>query len=268
MTRGLSIVLVALLLGGCITERESVFTEPASPSKTMEQRLSLARQYIGRGNYEAAKRNLAVAVDIDDSNAEVYEAFALVYQSTGEFELAEESYRRAIALNRNFSRARNNYAAFLYSQQRYREAETQLEAVVKDTLYTARAQAFLNLGLCRVQLDDDRGAEEAFLRHLAMQRDNPVALLEVAHLRLAAQDTRNATIYYEKYRSAVRQQSARGLWFGIRLARATGDRDAEGSYALALRNLYPESVEYEAYRRSLDEEAAGTRPAPGQEEQR
>jgi type IV pilus assembly protein PilF len=251
--RRLLACVVALLLSGCVTETESVFTEKASPEKVMEQRVALARQYIGERNWDAAKRNLKAAVEIDDSNPEVYEAFALVYQSTGEFELAEENFERAIRLDRDFSRARTNYAAFLYSQERYREAEAQLEVVVRDTLYSARPQAFINLGLSRLRLFDPRGAEEAFVRALAMDQRNSIALLEVAQLRLDAGDSRNASLYYDEYRRVVRQQSARGLWFGVRLARATGDQDAESSFALALSSLYPQSAEYEAYRRSLEE---------------
>ncbi|MDC1288163.1 type IV pilus biogenesis/stability protein PilW [Gammaproteobacteria bacterium] len=242
-----------VVVSGCITETETVFTEAASPDRVLEQRVSLARQYIGERNWDAAKRNLKAAVEIDDSNAEVYEAFALVYQSTGEFELAEENFKRAIQLDKNLSRARNNYAAFLYSQERYQEAEVQLEVVITDTLYDARPQAFLNLGLCRLRLFDPRGAEEAFLRTLAMESRNSIALLEVATLRLDAGDSRNASLYYDEYRKLVRQQSARGLWFGIRLARVSGDTDAESSFALALSNRYPNSSEYEAYQRSLSE---------------
>ncbi|EED32606.1 type IV pilus biogenesis/stability protein PilW [gamma proteobacterium NOR5-3] len=241
---------VAMILAGCVTTTESVFTAPPSPQKAMETRVSLARQYIGQGNWEDAKRNLKKAAELDSTNPEVYEAFALVYQSTGEYELAEESFQLAIDLDKKFSRARNNYAAFLYSQERYREAEVQLREVVKDSLYSARPQAFLNLGLCRLKLFDERGAEEAFLRTLAMQPDNTTALLEIAQLRVDADDSRNATLYYDKYRQLVRQQSSRGLWLGIRLARLTGDTDAESSYALALRNIYPDSPDYEAYRRS------------------
>ena len=249
----LTVLLMPLLLAACVTETETVFTEPASPEDVMEQRVELARQYIGQRDWENAKRNLKAAVEIDDRNAEVYEAFALVYQSTGEFELAEDRFKRAISLDRNFSRARNNYAAFLYSQERYREAEAQLALVVKDTLYGARPQAFVNLGLCRLRLFDNRGAEEAFLRALAMQRNNSIALLEVAQLRLEAGDNSNAALYYEQYRQVVRQQSPRGLWFGIRLAEAMGDSNAQSSYAMALTNLYPTSAEYEAYQRSLNE---------------
>jgi type IV pilus assembly protein PilF len=246
------LVMVCTGLAGCITTTESVFTEAASPSDALEKRVALARQYIGEGNWEAAKRNLQSAVQIDASNPEVYEAFALVYQSTGEYELAEENFKKAISLDKNFSRCRNNYAAFLYSQQRYKEAEAQLDYVVKDTLYSGRPNAFVNMGLCRLKLFDTQGAEEAFVRALAMDRTNQIALLEVARIRYEAQDYPTANKYYDTYRSAVRKQSAAGLLLGIQLARAEGDRDSEASYAMALRNLYPKSAEYQAYKRTVN----------------
>jgi len=245
--------LLCLLLagiGGCVTTTEGVFTEKADPQRALDERVALARQYIGEGNWEAAKRNLKLAYEIDPNNAQVHEAFALVYQSTGEYELAEDNFKTAIRLDPDFSRARNNYAAFLFSQKRYEEAEKQLEVVVKDSLYSARPQAFVNLGLCREQLFDPQGAEQAFVRALSMDRTNAIALLEMAQLRFEAEDIANARKYYNTYRSVVRQQSARGLWLGIRLARQGGDRDAESSYALALANLYPDSVEYQAYKRT------------------
>ncbi|MEM8662409.1 MAG: tetratricopeptide repeat protein [Pseudomonadota bacterium] len=189
MNKYLGVAAIALLLtalSGCISTKESVFTEEYSPEKELNQRVDLARQYIGKGDWENAKRNLRLAYDVDPKNAYVYEAFGLVYQSTGEFELAEDSYERALQIDSNFSRARNNYAAFLFTQQRFEEAEEQLEIVVKDTLYPGRPLAFVNLGLCRVQLFDPEGAEEAFVRALAMDRTNSIALLEMAEIRFNA----------------------------------------------------------------------------------
>ena len=247
----LLMVLLCVWLAGCITTTESVFTEDASPKKALEKRVALARQYIGEGNWEAAKRNLQLADQIDANNPEVYEAFALVYQSTGEYELAEENFKKAISIDKNFSRCRNNYAAFLYSQQRYQEAEEQLDYVVKDTLYSGRPNAFVNLGLCRLKLFDTQGAEEAFVRALAMDRTNQIALFELARIRYEAQDYPTANKYYDTYRTVVRQQSAAGLLLGIQLAKADNDRDTEASYAMALRNLYPKSAEYQAYKRTL-----------------
>ena len=245
-------LLAALtVLAGCITTTEGGFTEEASPEKALNQRVELARQYIGEGNWEAAKRNLKLAYEIDPNNAHVYEAFALVYQSTGEYELAEENFKEALKIDPKFPRARNNYAAFLFSQQRYKEAAQQLEIVVKDSLYSGRPLAFVNLGLCREQLFDPDGAEEAFVRALAMDRTNSIALLEMAQLRFDAGDYLNSRKYYANYRAVVRKQSARGLWLGIRLARESGNLNDESSYALALSNLYPDSVEYEAYKRTV-----------------
>ena len=103
-------------------------------------------------------------------------AFALVYQSTGEFELAEQQFKAALKADPYLSRARNNYAAFLYSQGRFVAAEAEFARVTDDTLYNGRPTAFVNLGLCRLQLSNPQGAEAAFSRALSMDRRNPVAL--------------------------------------------------------------------------------------------
>lgn len=247
----LSLVLLVALLGGCVKTTSSRVANDASPQKALEQRVSLARQYIGEGNWDAAKRNLQQAREIDANSPEVHEAFALVYQSTGEFELAEDSFRKALRLDKNCSRCRNNFAAFLFSQQRYSEAEKQLELVVKDTLYSGRPNAFVNMGLCQLKLFNTEGAEASFVRALSMDRTNPVALLELARIRYEAQDYVTANQHYGTYRNVVRQQSAAGLLMGIQLAQVNGDTDAEASYALALGSRFPNSPEYQSYRRSV-----------------
>jgi type IV pilus assembly protein PilF len=243
-------VFFQLSLGGCITSTTGGFSDSASPDKALERRVELARNYIGEGNWQDAKRNLSLAEAIDPDNAEVHEAFALVYQSTGEYELAEENFKKAIAIQSGFSRARNNYAVFLFSQARYEDAEVQLEAVVQDTLYNSRPQAYINLGLCRLQLFDHSGAEKAFVRALSMDNSSTIALLETALLRFEAEDYPSASQYYNRYRKFVRQQSPRGLWLGVRLAKETGDQNALSSFSMALSSLYPESAEYQAYKRS------------------
>jgi type IV pilus assembly protein PilF len=242
--------VVGMLLSGCVTSTTGGFTEAASPDIVLERRVELARNYIGEGDWSNAKRNLNLAANIDPDNAEVHEAFALVYQSTGEYELAEDSFKKAIKSRKDFSRARNNYAAFLFMQSRFEEAQTQLEYVVKDSFYTARPQAFINLGLSRLQLADPVGAEKAFVRSLSMDRSNSIALFETAQLRYEASDFSASERYYRAYRSSVRQQSSRGLWLGVRLAKISGDRDAEGSYSMALSSRYPDSAEYQAFKQS------------------
>lgn len=238
-------------LGGCVTTTTGGFTEKASPQEALKQRVDLALQYIREGSLEDAQRNLRMAQDIDESSSQVWEGYGLVYQATGEFELAEESFEKSIRLDRSCSRCRNNYAAFLYSKERYAEAVKQLEFVVKDTRYPARVRAFINLGLAQQKVGNTAAAEEAFERVVAMERTNAIALLELAKYRLQAGAVEEANNYYQTYRRIVRNQPPAALLLGIRIARASGDRDAEASYVLALSNLYPDSDEYREYQREL-----------------
>lgn len=239
-------LLLVVLTGGCVTEHTGSRRVEADPTLALEQRVGLARNYIGVGDWENAKRNLELAQDIDPGNGEVFEAFGLVYQSTGEFELAEENFRKALRSNPKLSRARNNYAAFLYSQGRYDEAAEEFRTVTQDSLYSARPLAFINLGSSLLRLGDTAGAEQAFTRTLSMDRRNPIALFEMARLKFAAGDTEAASRYYGVYRMVVPRQPPAGLLLGYRIATVTGDLDAASSYELALRNLYPDSAEYAA----------------------
>ena len=238
------ILFVSCFLAACVTEYSGGNQMSANPEATLDKRVALARQYIGVGDWENAKRNLELAQEIDPNNAEVFEAFALVYQSTGEFELAELNFRKALKAEPQLSRARNNYAAFLFSQGRFREAEREFLRVTEDTLYSGRPMAFVNLGLSRLQLGDASGAGAAFTRALSMDRRNPVALLEMGFLRLQAGDPEEANRYHGIYKTVAPQQSPRGLLLGLEIAVARGDQDAIGSHELALKNLYPDSPEY------------------------
>jgi type IV pilus assembly protein PilF len=246
-TLGLGLALT-LVLSGCVTETVGGPEMKQDTQAALEKRVELARQYIGRGDWENAKRNLEIANNIDSKSPAVHEAFGLVYQSTGEYERAEESFLKALKLDPGFSRARNNYAAFLYFLGRFEDAEREFAIVAEDALYSGRPLAYTNLGMSRVNLGDNEGAEAAFTRALRMDRRSPIALLEMSYLRLAADDVLAAETYYGVYRTVVPQQSARGLVMGIELAQASGDRDAQSSYELALRSRYPDSPEYRAWK--------------------
>ena len=88
--------MITAFLAGCVVETSGPEPAPVDPAQALERRVSLARQYIGAGDWENAKRNLELAAAIDAENADVLEAFALVYQSTGEFELAESNFKEAL----------------------------------------------------------------------------------------------------------------------------------------------------------------------------
>jgi type IV pilus assembly protein PilF len=239
-------LVVSALLAGCVVETSGPEPAPVDPVHAIEQRVSLARQYIGAGDWDNAKRNLELAAAIDADNADVREAFALVYQSTGEFELAESNFKEALDAGAG-SRARNNYAAFLYAQGRYLEAAEAFREVTTDTLYSGRPRAFVNLGLALLQTQETPEAKSAFSRALLMEPRNSTALLELTQIELSEGDVVAASGYYEQYRAGARRQTARALILGVEIARLNGDANMEASNMLALRNLYAETPIYKAW---------------------
>ncbi len=255
LATGATLVTLALVLAGCVTTERGGVGGKADPQKALDYSLKLARSYIRDGNWESAKRHLKKARDIDDNSAEVYEAMALVFQNTGEVDLARENYEKAIRLDPDASRVRNNYAAFLYSRGEYREAAQQLEVVADDTLYSNRGTALFNLGRCYRQLEEWEKAEQALNRAFLLDRTNPVVMYELANAYYHLGEFPKAQRLYDRYRSKVEQQPPEGLWLGIQLAREFDNRDALSSFALALKNLYPTSREYLLYKREFGNES-------------
>jgi type IV pilus assembly protein PilF len=58
----------------------------------------------------------------------------------------------------------------------------------------------------------------------------------------------------DKYNENRRRPTPRGLWLGVRLEHQLGNKDAEASQGLALRNLFPNSRENQEYQNWLNDE--------------
>ena len=70
----LSVLLI--LMAGCVTEYSGGTQMSSDPGAKVDKRVVFARQYIGVGDWENAKRNLELAQEVDPNNAEIFEAFA------------------------------------------------------------------------------------------------------------------------------------------------------------------------------------------------
>lgn len=248
MMRVLISVVILLLVSGCITEIKGPHLK-ADRAKSLQSYIDLGLGYIRNGEYQRAKNNLNKALAINSRSALAHDAFGLLFQFEGELALAERHFKRAVSIQPDFSRARNNYGAFLFEQKRYDEAIKQLEKAAKDPFYPARPQAFENLGVCYLHLGEVAQAEEAFDRAVSLNATQPRALLELAELRFGKQDFTGAKGLFERHRKIMRP-SSKSLWLGIRIARVFDNKDEEASQSLMLRNIFPATEEYKAYQES------------------
>lgn len=252
-----SLVLSLLLaLSGCVTETTGGFNAEVSREQALRDYIALARGYLEQGDLPNAKRHLNNAAGIDSNHPDVFAIWGLVYAREGETGLADESFRRSLRLDAGNAQTRNNYAAFLFANERYADAYRELETVVRDTQYPARAQAFENLGFAALRLERIDDAEAAFSRAVQLNANQLRSLLELAAINLIQQDQVQAAQHYRNYLTILQfynqAQSARSLWIGIQLALAQGDDAGRRAYAEELAASHRSSSEYTLYRQLVE----------------
>ncbi|MFT4719028.1 MAG: type IV pilus assembly protein PilF [Candidatus Azotimanducaceae bacterium] len=250
MKISLLITVTMLLLSGCVTQSQQSGRQVANDDDQVQALVELGVGYIRNQQYPRAKENLSRALKIDPDSAIVHNLFGLVFQLEGEVDSADDFFRRSLKLDPSFSMARNNYGAFLYEQGRYIEAVEQLELCTEDRLYGSRAQVFENLAVSYLKLDRVAEADVALVRSLQLNPGQARAALELAALRFDQQSYLEARQLLSRH-GKVRQPSARSLWLGIQLARIFNKSDDEASQALALKNIFPTSQEYQLYQDSI-----------------
>ena len=244
----LSVGLVGVL-ASCVTTQKGGFSKAATTDEAVATRVAAAKQYLRNRDFEAARRHLRSAMDLDPNSAEVHDALALTFQFSGELELAEKHFKRSVSLGDGVSRYRINYASFLFGESRFEDAERQLKKIVDDSLYEKREAALVMLGLSQLQLLQVEEAQRSFERALVLNPRNPRVLRELAILSYEAKDYPASWRYLQALRKVVARPDAETLLLGIELAQQLQDPDSEASFALALKNLYPDSREYQSYLR-------------------
>lgn len=242
--RGLAVSL-CVVLAGCVSATDSDLTREQRDQR-VRSHTTLAMGYIDNGSFELAMAPLQRALQLNPLDPNAMLAQAALLERQGDSDLAGEAYQRMLDVNPEFSLGRQNYAAFLFGQGQIERACDQFERVVADTLYTNRAQAFENLGVCRQRLQQTDAALAAFERSFRLDNSRPLPNLVLAEARFAQSDLAGAAFHFTNYLQRARQ-SARSLWLGIRLADAIGDLDSQASYELLLRNQFQDSPEYQQW---------------------
>lgn len=244
------LIFCLLLVGGCVTTTNERGQSNVDKSKALELHIQLAEGYIQNQNRESARHHLRKAFEIDKNSAPAIAAMARLYQLEGEPELAEEHYLLALRRDKNMTKARNQYALFLYRSKRYEDAYKQFEIAAADLDYDERARILVNFGRSALKLGKNERAEQVFKHANVLNRQLPSPLIELADLSFQKQDYANAKAYLDQY-STLTRATARSLLLGIRIERTFGNKDKEASYALALKNLYPYSKEYLEYKQYM-----------------
>ena len=234
------IVAVCALMFGCETtptgNSSSVYNETALASRARSH-TDLGAAYYQQGKLEIALDEFNRAVEIDPTYAQAYNGLGLVYAALNEDVKADASFKRAIQVQPGSSESHNNYGSFLCAHKRYDESITQFLEAVKNPLYSTPNLAYANAGICSVRKNDTKNAEVYLNKALQIEPLTYSAAYQLADIQFKRGDVTNAQKTLQN--ALIGSPSPETLWLGIRIARVQGDKDAEASYAVQLRQQYP-----------------------------
>lgn len=248
-----TLVISLLHLAGCASTPSSQAQAPGPSidmARAAEINVQLGLEYFKQGDLEQALKKLERGLRQDPDLPSAHHAMALLKQRLGQAAEAEKHFRRAIKLEPRYSEAQNNYGVFLYSGGRYREAEEHFLEAVENPLYSTPELAYENAGRAAQQLPALDKAEEYYRKALEREPKLPQSLYRMAEINFKRGDYQQAQAYLQRYR-AVARHTPQSLWLGIKIERKLGNEDAVSSYALLLRQNFPDSQEARLLQESI-----------------
>ncbi|WP_299261129.1 type IV pilus biogenesis/stability protein PilW [uncultured Kushneria sp.] len=180
-----ALLLVVTTLTGCASHGSSAQGPSEESPTTAYTQLGMA--YLQRDDLERAQQAFGRAIDLSANDPDALQGLALIYQRQGETDSADQYFQRALNARPSFTQARNNYAAFLFNQNRIPQACEQLEQATSDLRYERRAQLFTNLGQCRQRQGDSTAALESYQRAVQLDERLPRAWLGLAEVQYQQQ---------------------------------------------------------------------------------
>lgn len=243
-------VLSSLTMTGCnYTQQILSDSDSSRPTTTKDTysevaaaNIKLGIAYLKRSEYEKALKKLQKAQQADPDYPLTYNILGVLHQRIGKNELAEKYYKKSLSLDRSSPETLNNYGQFLCHLGRYDEAEKFFLKAARNPLYTTPEIAFTNAGICKV-IEEKLGIAESYFRQ-ALEKEPKIAIALMQMLKISFNTSKylSARAYLQRY-IEVNPHTAESLWFGIRIERKLGDKDALASYKLLLRNKFPDSEE-------------------------
>jgi type IV pilus assembly protein PilF len=234
--------LAMALLAGCIsTTTGDVEMEP-NRADAANANFQLGIRYFQNGNYELARDRLLQSAELDPRQPVVWSTLGATYEMLDNLRLAEEAHAKAIRMApKNFD-VQNAYAVFLCRQERFDDAEEQLDRSIRAATNDDPQVMMTNAGVCMMQKPDYAKAEEYFRQALERKPGYPEALLQMTVLKHRTGDDLSARAFLQRYRAA-NEDDAGVLYLCTLIEGSLGDDRARNECASDLLRDFADSPE-------------------------
>ena len=232
------LIAATALFTGCASDKE-LTRDVEQLAQRARAHTDLGAAYFQQDKLEVALNEFTVAKEIDPTFALAYNGLGLVHAALGQDDLADGYFKKSIQLEPTNSESHNNYGSFLCGRNRIDESITQFMAAVKNPLYGTPQIAYTNAGICATRKGDTVSATRYFQNALQFDPLFNVAAYQLALLQFKQNKPVEAKVSLQNV--LLSNPTPDMLWLAVQIEREVGARDAEASYALQLRKLYPNS---------------------------
>lgn len=256
LLRALGAVAFALWLTGCAAPQgpEARSAEPVTESdesdarKRARVRLALAVGYFEQGQTTVALDEIKQALAVDPAFGDAHNLRGLIFMRLNDNRTAEESFRRALALNSRDAAALHNIGWLFCQQRRFAESFDAYQRAMENPTYGDRAKTLMAMGLCEIRADRLEEAERSLARSYELDAANPITGYNLASLLYRRGELARAQFYVRRINNSE-FANAESLWLGAKVEQRLGNTAGANQLGEQLRRRFPQSTEYQAFER-------------------
>lgn len=212
-----------------------------STRKAAETNTALGRNYMDRGQYEIALEKLKRAVAYDKSYAPAHTLLGVLYETIGKTEDAGKEYKLALHYDPENGSVNNNYGAFLCANGEPESADQYFLTAIEDPFYQTPAIALANAGSCALERNDLDKAETYLRQSLEYDSQLGTALLPLAEIGFRQGSYLKARAFLQRY-EAQGVMNEESLSLGYQIETALGDEKSASKYKSELQKLNPDAL--------------------------
>lgn len=248
--QGLILAVFACLLISCAQTEQTTHTTESTKNEKQEEaariHTELGQKYMQQGKLELALEKLNTALSYDASYVDAHTVIAVLYENIGNYNKAEEHYRRAAQLKSKGGAELNNYGAFLCKTGKYDDAKKYFDRAIADPFYKTPDVALTNAGTCYLKAGKLEAAEKNLREAVDRGPQNAEALYSLSDVLYQTGDYFHARAFIQRFESVSKDPRPEALALGRNIELKLGNASGAHDYARRLREKFPDSEQARA----------------------
>ncbi|EGQ8476085.1 type IV pilus biogenesis/stability protein PilW [Vibrio cholerae] len=231
---GLGLIIA---LAGCVTVTETAGNATQSdPTEMAEARIALGLGYLENGSMIKARENLEKALQHAPDYYRSQLSMAHYYEAVGENDSARKMYRTALSEHPKNGNVLNNFGTFLCKQGEYDTADQYFRRAVEQPYYYLISASYENAGLCALKAGKTDNAREYFKRAIDHDPNRLLSILQLTRMEIEAGDYTPARLRLMDLNQRYGYQKS-SLKLLIELEKRAGNSALEQKYQTLLNSL-------------------------------